>query len=534
MNSVFLLPKPLAFAATSSPSLLVYQTCTPSSIIGAPKVNCAHRSNALRKSLLELRSPPRVWLDNCCQLLISSIFGLSCALSVHGAVAGVMYPCEDVDRYHSGVSGLEGAALMEKLSSIVSIHRSLRYKEVWDALKILDAADVENPEAASEIIEIYSLRAVPKSLAGKPEGWNREHLWPRSYGLTDGPALTDLYNIRPADANVNSSRGNKYYGECTAVSTHCVRPANNEAAPDTEADKESWAPPVQVRGDVARSLMYMAVSYGFQQPDGRPPLQLSDSPNIEKSEMGLLSTLLRWNKLDPPSKVEQLRNDRICKLYQHNRNPFIDHPEYANLIWKHATPGNTILPHPNSKAWINEFHYDNKGKDRNEFIEILLDPSIDAAKLELVFYNGSNGRMYKSLSLEDNQIFSVESDASGYRIFTAFTSLQNGPADSIALVSIRDEAHFEVPQFISYEGSLRAIDGPAKGMKSMDIMVHETDESTANDSLGLTGQEIGKFKWRQFKGDATPGKTNVGQRLQMPLHGQEQHDFASTTITTKF
>lgn len=51
-------------------------------------------------------------------------------------------------------------------------------------------------------VEIYSLRAVSKNLAGKPEGWNREHLWPRSYGLISGPSLTDLHNIRPADVNV--------------------------------------------------------------------------------------------------------------------------------------------------------------------------------------------------------------------------------------------------------------------------------------------------------------------------------------------
>jgi mRNA-degrading endonuclease HigB of HigAB toxin-antitoxin module len=84
-------------------------------------------------------------------------------------------------------------------------------------------------------IEVYSQRAVLKLLAGKPEGWNSglhflkfplvtcqdmvdalpifisqkiyafycagEHLWPRSYGLIDGPSLTDLHNIRPADVN---------------------------------------------------------------------------------------------------------------------------------------------------------------------------------------------------------------------------------------------------------------------------------------------------------------------------------------------
>jgi hypothetical protein len=50
--------------------------------------------------------------------------------------------------------------------------------------------------------------------------------------------------------------------------------------------------------------------------------------------MGLLSTLLEWNEVDPPSREEKLRNERICKFYQHNRNPFVDHPEYVNLIWK--------------------------------------------------------------------------------------------------------------------------------------------------------------------------------------------------------
>lgn len=45
---------------------------------------------------------------------------------------------------------------------------------MWDALKILDAADVDDPETSPEIVEIYSARTVPKNLAGKPEGWNSE------------------------------------------------------------------------------------------------------------------------------------------------------------------------------------------------------------------------------------------------------------------------------------------------------------------------------------------------------------------------
>ncbi|KAI6682654.1 hypothetical protein NL676_036535 [Syzygium grande] len=244
------------------------------------------------------------------------------------------HACEDIDTYYVQLRNSKGQALQKKLHSLISPHRSLSYKQVWDALKILDAADVDNPEASPGVVEIYTLKIVPKALAGKPEGWNREHLWPRSYGLIDRVSLSDLHNLRPSDINVNSSRGNKYYGECTFTSAKCLRPANKEAAIDTESDSKRWAPPRQVRGDIARALMYMAVSYGFHQPGGGPDLHLSDSPSVEKKEMGLLSTLLRWNKFDPPSREEKLRNDRICKFYQYNRNPFVDHPEYADLIWE--------------------------------------------------------------------------------------------------------------------------------------------------------------------------------------------------------
>ncbi|CAN6547540.1 unnamed protein product [Malus baccata var. baccata] len=277
-----------------------------------------------------------------------------------------MYDCEDVSNYYDSAENLEGKSLKKKLNSIISGHQSLSYRE--KALKILDASDVDNPEASSGMymlntascivfctikytlqllpirlptllcrVEVYSLRVVPKSLAGKPEGWNREHLWPRSYGLKDGASLTDVHNIRPADVNVNASRGNKYYGECTGNSAKCLKPANKEAALDTETDKDRWAPPKQSRverrhihgskdysilvpsfrsleflliwewpngvvpfevwirclldrkecltehrGDVARALMYMAVCYGFHQPGGGPALRLSDSPKICK------------------------------------------------------------------------------------------------------------------------------------------------------------------------------------------------------------------------------------------------------------
>ena len=41
--------------------------------------------------------------------------------------------------------------------------------------------------------------------------------------------------------------------------------------------------------------------------------------------------------------------------------------------------------------------------------------------------------------------------------------------------------------------------GQQKVSESNDIMVQESEESLADDSLGWTGQDIGRFGWRQLK-----------------------------------
>uniref|UniRef100_A0A0E0JZK7 Uncharacterized protein n=1 Tax=Oryza punctata TaxID=4537 RepID=A0A0E0JZK7_ORYPU len=450
----------------------------------------------LRASKNRIAGPSRSrrpWLDRCLHALFVATLALALSLSPPPSLLlpaparaaspvgerrrnpeAPPYPCEDVGRYYAGLDSLAGDELMAKLRAVVSPHAALRYKDVWEALKILDAADARNPEASSDVIEIYSQRTVPKNLAGKPDGWN-----------------------------INSSRGNKYYGHCAATSVRCMRPANYEAAPDTETDSERWAPPLKVRGDVSRSLMYMAVSYGSDQKDGAPHLELSDSPSIP---------LLKWNELDPPSRSEQLRNNRVCSLYQHNRNPFVDHPEYANLIWGNSLGESSTLVRTLPKAWVNEFHYENKGKDKNEFVELVVHTSLDAKELTLILYNGADGRMYNSLNLDDKDGFSVAESrsSSSYLIYRTFITLQNGPADGIALV-YKNGNRKEVLDFLSYEGSMKALDGPAKGMVSVDIKLKETDESSQQDSLGLTGNKVGDFAWRKLEGYATPGKLNVGQ-----------------------
>ena len=87
----------------------------------------------------------------------------------------------------------------------------------------------------------------------------------------------------------------------------------------------------RVKGDVARMLMYMDVRYEGE--NGERDLELADKVNTYPNPThGKKSVLLQWHKLDPVDAFEMNRNNVIQSI-QGNRNPFIDHPEWADLIW---------------------------------------------------------------------------------------------------------------------------------------------------------------------------------------------------------
>jgi len=114
-------------------------------------------------------------------------------------------------------------------------------------------------------------------------------------------------------------------------------PAHAEA-PLCSTDADSWEPPWFDRGNIARSLFYMAIRYTGDAAN-EPALVLTDDTvliNSASSYMGKLSTLLAWHEADPVDTSEQMRNDQVYSLYQTNRNPFVDHPEWVNLTFAPA------------------------------------------------------------------------------------------------------------------------------------------------------------------------------------------------------
>jgi len=228
----------------------------------------------------------------------------------------------DPGDYYAPVAGKTGAALKAGLHTLIAQQTKLSYDQVWNALKDTD----QDPANTNNVILLYSGRSQSKSSnGGGVDDWNREHVWAKShgdFGTATGPG-TDIHHLRPEDVSVNSARGNLDFDNGGTAVTEC---------PGCTADADSFAPRAAVRGDVARMILYMAVRY--EGDDGFPNLEPNNAVNNGTAPyIGKLSVLKAWAAADPPDAFEKRRNEVIYTTYQHNRNPFIDHPEYITSIW---------------------------------------------------------------------------------------------------------------------------------------------------------------------------------------------------------
>ncbi|TYS91998.1 ribonuclease [Rossellomorea aquimaris] len=226
------------------------------------------------------------------------------------------------EEYYNSAEGKTGSPLKTALHNIIDDHQTLSYGDVWGALRNTD----EDPNNPGNVILLYSGRSQSKTTnGGGVNDWNREHVWAKShgdFGTSQGPG-TDLHHLRPTDVTVNSTRSNLDFDNGGT---------QHGEAPGNYYDGDSWEPRDEVKGDVARMIFYMAVRY--EGDGGELDLEINNNVNNGSAPYhGKMSVLLQWNEQDPVDEREIRRNDIIFEQYQGNRNPFIDHPEWAEMIW---------------------------------------------------------------------------------------------------------------------------------------------------------------------------------------------------------
>ncbi len=215
----------------------------------------------------------------------------------------------ELDPYYESVEGLWGEELINGLRAI--LWEDLNYETYGEARYILQETD-QDPDNPDNVIQLYTRDSVLGDWGDPWYGiWNREHVWPQAAlteptsGNTSTGQGSDLHNLTPADPDENNYRGNKYF--------------------DESGNGSSYTPHDEAKGIVARILFYMDVMYDDL-------TVVSGAANVDNYEMGDLDYLLQWNVTFGPDAFEHNRND-IIESYQGNRNPFIDYPHFAELIW---------------------------------------------------------------------------------------------------------------------------------------------------------------------------------------------------------
>ena len=226
---------------------------------------------------------------------------------------------ESVAEYYSSItSSMEGDTLLQALHTLNNQKRKklVTYAGLRQAASVIDA----DPDGSGKIVGFYDNQLVgPSWDSGKT--WNREHVWPNARG--GNLVEDDAHMTRPASTQTNSDRGSKGY------STKSYDPGQFVS---------------YYRGVASRIIFYAAIA--------DTNLKIIDDPlnydgKTPANSMGALSDMLKWNLEYLPSdtsftgqddlarRTELNRNEQIQKssVGQGNRNPFIDHPEYACRIW---------------------------------------------------------------------------------------------------------------------------------------------------------------------------------------------------------
>lgn len=264
--------------------------------------------------------------------------------------------------YYNTATGT-GYTLKTQLFNIIKDHNDRGYSGLWITYGTSDRdhqyenddtlIDLysENPTGVDPYNFIYSTNQCG-SYSAEGACYNREHTVPQSYfGSGVQPMYSDAHFVLPTDGKVNGWRDDHPYGVVAATTTPCNAGATNTPCSTQNGSKLGnnvnsgysagysstvFEPLDAFKGDIARCLLYFATRYedqlvGFYASSSEAKVMFDGTSGHTFSQT-FLNILLTWNTQDPVSPREIERNDAIYAR-QNNRNPFIDHPEYAGIIW---------------------------------------------------------------------------------------------------------------------------------------------------------------------------------------------------------
>ena len=264
------------------------------------------------------------------------------------------YATNEDDKYYQGIDdSLVGVDLITALSTLTS---DGFVSHSYDSLpKIYQYSDASLTDSSKMVMAYTGTEVSFDASDEMPNNTNKEHVWPASwYGNGDrtespGSPGADAHNVWPAATALNSKRGSCAFDELDFSTNYkCYEFSNSDFSYGNPSDNNTfvWStafnnsngqntdalyPAKGHRGQIARILMYVATRY---YNNTTYPVMLHDNATTLKSgRIGKLSTLLKWHFEETPTEWEIKRNNEVATRWHHNRNPFVDHPEYAARIY---------------------------------------------------------------------------------------------------------------------------------------------------------------------------------------------------------
>ncbi len=175
------------------------------------------------------------------------------------------------------------------------------------------------------------------SYSSECDCFNREHSLPSSwFGGQVYPMYADLHHLVPVDGWTNNKRSNFPFGRVGSASWTSLNGSKLGTSNYPGYSGTVFEPADYYKGDFARIVFYMITRYEnllsswyTNDPNATAVLDGTAWPAFTPWAKDLY---LQWHEQDPPDQKELQRNDSVYVI-QHNRNPFIDHPEFARQIW---------------------------------------------------------------------------------------------------------------------------------------------------------------------------------------------------------
>jgi len=235
--------------------------------------------------------------------------------------------------YYNAATGLTGSALRVALHSLIKNHTVGSYAGALTSFQTTDVkpngkvwdmySDIPGGTSPYE----YSFGQTGQG-ATEGLGYNREHSWPQSWFGGSLPMYSDLWILYPTDAKVNGYRANYAYGVVGSATTTSLNGSKLGSSATAGYSGTVFEPIDAYKGDLARGQFYVATRY-FNEDQGWP-----GGPSAAGAEIYPWAVMqyLAWSQADPVSWKERMRNGAVYAI-QHNRNPFVDHPEFVAMIY---------------------------------------------------------------------------------------------------------------------------------------------------------------------------------------------------------